>query len=77
MFYNQFAKGYKIKPVPIFIGDDTTDESIFEQLNEGITIRVGWNSKSAATYFFHTLSEVDTFLMLLLKLSVEIKNKGV
>ena len=77
MLYKHLSSGYKIKLVPIFIGDDATDESIFVELREGITIRVGWNSNSAATYFFHTRSEVESFLMLLLKLGQEIKTSRV
>ena len=50
------------KPVPVFVGDDVTDEDAFRALTGGITIRVGTSSSSAARYYFKTRSGVDTFL---------------
>lgn len=50
------------KPVPVFIGDDVTDEDAFRVLRKGITIRVGKSSSSAAKYYFKSRSGVDTFL---------------
>jgi trehalose-phosphatase len=50
------------KPVPVFIGDDVTDEDAFRALKRGITIRVGKSSGSAARYYFKSRSGVDGFL---------------
>ncbi|HEY4526700.1 MAG TPA: trehalose-phosphatase, partial [Candidatus Paceibacterota bacterium] len=48
--------------VPIFIGDDTTDEDAFRALKGGITVRVGRSSKSAARFFVRTRADVDALL---------------
>lgn len=50
------------KAVPIYIGDDTTDEDAFRALKDGITIRVGKSASSAAEYFFKSRASVDKFL---------------
>ena len=48
--------------VPIYIGDDTTDEDAFKALPCGITIRVRKWKRSAARFFVHDRSGVDTIL---------------
>jgi len=53
------------KPVPVFIGDDVTDEDAFRVLRKGITIKVGKSSSSAARYYFKSRSGVDGFLEVL------------
>ena len=50
------------KPVPVFIGDDVTDEDAFRALTGGITIRVGKSSSSAALYYVRSRAGVDRFL---------------
>jgi len=50
------------KAVPIYIGDDTTDEDAFRVLPHGITIRVGKRRGSAARFFVNGRDDVDTIL---------------
>lgn len=44
-------KKFKYKLLPIYIGDDTTDEDAFAALTAGITIRVGTKRYSQAKYY--------------------------
>jgi trehalose-phosphatase len=49
--------------LPIYVGDDITDESVFRTLyRRGITVRVGWSKKSAAKYYLKGQREVLRFL---------------
>jgi len=48
--------------LPIYIGDDRTDEDAFEALSDGITIRVGPHRRSHATYYVRNIGEVIAFL---------------
>jgi trehalose-phosphatase len=49
--------------LPIYIGDDKTDEHAFKALNDcGITIRVGLSRNSHAQYFVKDVYEVEQFL---------------
>jgi trehalose-phosphatase len=49
--------------LPIYVGDDLTDETAFKTLNEdGITIRVGRSKKTAAKYYLKGQWEVSRFL---------------
>ncbi len=53
----------KHKCLPIYIGDDQTDENAFRALNKkGITIRVGKSAKTAADYYLKNQREVSEFL---------------
>lgn len=49
-------------PIAVFIGDDTTDEDVFQALKKGITIRVGRNRRSSAKYNVENIREVFRFL---------------
>ena len=49
--------------LPIYVGDDLTDETAFKILNEdGITIRIGRSKKTAAKYYLKGQWEVARFL---------------
>ncbi|HTE41847.1 MAG TPA: trehalose-phosphatase [Steroidobacteraceae bacterium] len=50
--------------VPVFVGDDVTDEDGFEAVNDmdGYSIRVGAPSKTLARYGFSSVSAVVTWL---------------
>jgi trehalose 6-phosphate phosphatase len=65
-------KGYAVKwilreilpfsSLPIYIGDDTTDEDAFAALPDGIRIRVGDSDDSKAEYFLSDVAAVGQFL---------------
>lgn len=48
--------------LPIYIGDDRTDEDAFRALAEGITIRVGAHEGSKAHYYVRDVEEVMALL---------------
>ncbi|MBZ0160051.1 trehalose-phosphatase [Candidatus Methylomirabilis sp.] len=48
--------------LPIYIGDDRTDEDAFRALAKGITIRVGALEGSKARYYVRDVKEVMAFL---------------
>ena len=48
--------------LPIYVGDDASDESAFKQLRLGLTIRVGPSRRSAARYRLRDPQEVRRFL---------------
>jgi len=48
--------------LPIFIGDDTTDESAFAALARGLTVRVGRQTKTRAKFRLRNPGEVRAFL---------------
>jgi len=51
------------KHLPIYIGDDITDEDAFKSIrNKGITVRVGRSRKTLAGYYLKRQSEVSEFL---------------
>ena len=51
--------------LPVFIGDDTTDEDAFKALRSGITIRICKSNKSSARYYLKNQSEILRFLKIL------------
>ncbi len=65
-------KGYAVKwilreilapsSLPIYIGDDLTDEDAFASMPEGITIRVGESDDSEAQFFLSNVAAVGQFL---------------
>jgi len=52
-------------PLAIVIGDDKTDENIFQSLKNGITIVVGKKAQSKAKYYLNNPKEVVQFLKIL------------
>jgi trehalose-phosphatase len=48
--------------LPIYVGNDGTDEAAFEALSEGITARVGRARLSRARFFLRDITQVREFL---------------
>lgn len=48
--------------LPIYVGDDTTDESAFAVLRRGLTVRVGGHRPTGARFFLRNSAEVISFL---------------
>jgi trehalose-phosphatase len=48
--------------LPIYIGDDVTDEYAFAALPQGLTVRVGRPGRTKARYWLRNPSEVKEFL---------------
>lgn len=57
--------------LPIYLGDDVTDEDAFAVLPQGITIRVGEHAKTNARYRLNGIAEVRKFLAWLLKIRTD------
>jgi trehalose 6-phosphate phosphatase len=51
------------RTLPIFVGDDATDESAFRVLPGGLTIRVGKHPRTAARFLLESPEEVKLFLL--------------
>ncbi|MDD2752221.1 MAG: trehalose-phosphatase [Candidatus Omnitrophica bacterium] len=67
MARQQFSEG-EIKVLPVYIGDDATDEDAFKALKrKGLTIVVGNPNNSAADYYLKDAQEVIKFLRLVLR----------
>ena len=68
----EWHKGYAVQwilreiapegALPVYIGDDVTDEDAFGAISEGITIRVGESGETAAQYFLPDVAAVGQFL---------------
>jgi trehalose-phosphatase len=52
----------KGRPLPIYVGDDTTDEAAFAALPRGLTIRVGFQRPTRARFELRNPAEVREFL---------------
>ncbi len=54
----------------VYVGDDETDEDVFslDQPGQLLSVRVGMNTRSAASYYVKTQAEVDELLQALLEL---------
>ena len=53
------------RALPIYLGDDVSDESAFRAARQGVTVRVGSRRATAARYALRNPSEVRTFLQLI------------
>ena len=61
-------KGKDMRVMPIYIGDDLTDEDAFQVLrNKGLTIFVGKPKSTQARFYLKDNQEVEKFLELILK----------
>lgn len=64
----QFVSGVK-NVLPIYLGDDITDEDVFKVLKrKGLTVFVGKPGNSKADYYLKNTEEVTKFLRLILSL---------
>lgn len=48
--------------LPVFLGDDTTDENVFAKMTDGVTVAVGRPQDTAAPFFVPSPGEVADFL---------------
>lgn len=48
--------------LPVFLGDDTTDEMAFTALASGVTVRVGGRGRTKARFYLRNPGEVKQFL---------------
>lgn len=55
------------KLLPVYMGDDTTDEDVFRSLKSGVAIRVGRSKNSRAKYYIKNQAQAALFLRWLLK----------
>ncbi len=62
--------GMSSATLPVYFGDDTSDESVFAVLRRGVTVRVGRASATRARFYVRNPSEVRVFLE---KVSRELK----
>lgn len=60
------SKKIKEKPLTIFIGDDQTDEAIFQNLKNIISVKVGKYEHTNANYYLKDTTEVCKFLIWLI-----------
>jgi trehalose 6-phosphate phosphatase len=81
LLMERYGKRNKIaqEVLPIFLGDDTTDEDGFRAIKtytNGISVYIGNNTReTTAKYFLKSTKEVSDFLEMLLKYSRKALNK--
>ncbi len=64
LLINFLEKKYSKYFLPIFIGDDKTDEDVFKAIKNGITIKVG-SGKTSAKYYLRRQDQINDFLKLI------------
>ncbi len=70
-------RGLKKNCLPIYVGDDQTDEAAFEVLREiGITVRVGKSGRTSAEYYLRGQWEVAQLLRSFKDLCSHRQNSG-
>ncbi len=62
--------------LPVYVGDDLTDEDAFRSLSHGITVRVGKNRNSKASYYIRNQKEINPLLQWLLAHSPSVVSRG-
>lgn len=62
LFLRTIARTFKHSFVPVYAGDEPSDEDAFKVMRKGITIRVGSRGKSAARFYTPRRYEIDEFL---------------
>lgn len=62
--------------LPVYIGDDSSDEDAFQALDGGLTISVGKRGETAASYFLERQEEVVGLLSWLLELDNSAQNRS-
>lgn len=55
----------------VYVGDDTTDEQVFRQMRNGISVVVGKRKNTAAEYYIRSMGEVKELLQRWLKVTRE------
>lgn len=61
-------RGKRVKVIPIYIGDDATDEDAFKSLKDkGITVSVGKSYRGGADFYLKDTEEMPRFLEAILK----------
>jgi trehalose-phosphatase len=65
LIFRSLSESVHNKTIPIYIGDSLTDEDVFYVFREGITIRVGKSTRSAARYYLRNCEEVAEFISFL------------
>ncbi|MFA5146836.1 MAG: trehalose-phosphatase [Candidatus Omnitrophota bacterium] len=70
IFLQEHPAANHMSAIPVYIGDDETDETAFEETNDkkGITIRVGAGNRTAASYYVNDTEEVVKLLGMILKI---------
>lgn len=64
---NYFENKSKRKLLPVYVGDDITDEDAFRSLKSGVAIKVGQSKASRAKYYIKNPAQAGGFMRWLLK----------
>lgn len=69
----QMEINYDKKLIPIYVGDDKTDEDVFKKLKNAITIRIGKSQTSKAVYYLKNQNKINNLLQWILEIGKELK----
>lgn len=59
-------KSFNRKIFPFFIGDDLTDETVFNEIKDkGVTVKIGYSKNTMARFFLRNQTEVYKFIKIL------------